>query len=352
MPVWKALNGTCKGTETDIWRCPGMGPSWSSGMCDTEGHTDDLIIECTGNIEGDLRIVPFNTRNADSVGRLEVFHLDSWGTVCLDGFSSAAARVACRQLGYGEGQVSQTSCKTLNATGGSMCGSNIQRVWLDDVTCTGAELSLNSCPRVPWSPMDRCSHDRDVIVECSGSQDSSTLIQVSEGGLGVAVATGTGVAVTTSGGVKGLTRLQDVVGLNRTVTDRPVPIPAKDRPLHEEFVLECSVTRKQRAKSVVCVDAVEDEITFQRCIADYCLTGSETLARADIIAWQSAQDQDRMMSEEAALLHEEEVREESEIIEVARQMKIVRAKQAEQDAVMGAVLAKAGSATMATPCPP
>jgi len=34
-------------------------------------------------------------------GRLEVFHNYQWGTVCDDGFTDAAARVACYSLGFG-----------------------------------------------------------------------------------------------------------------------------------------------------------------------------------------------------------------------------------------------------------
>ena len=32
-------------------------------------------------------------------GRLEVYILGKWGSVCYDGFNSNCAKVACRQLG-------------------------------------------------------------------------------------------------------------------------------------------------------------------------------------------------------------------------------------------------------------
>jgi len=34
-------------------------------------------------------------------GHLEVYHNGAWGTVCDDGFTDAAARVACYSLGFG-----------------------------------------------------------------------------------------------------------------------------------------------------------------------------------------------------------------------------------------------------------
>jgi len=34
-------------------------------------------------------------------GRLEVFHSETWGTVCSDRFSDISAKVVCNQLGFG-----------------------------------------------------------------------------------------------------------------------------------------------------------------------------------------------------------------------------------------------------------
>ena len=34
-------------------------------------------------------------------GRLEVYYNGTWGTVCDNGFTDAAARVVCYMLGYG-----------------------------------------------------------------------------------------------------------------------------------------------------------------------------------------------------------------------------------------------------------
>ena len=52
---------------------------------------------------GSLRLTsdPAGSTNATlSSGRLEVYALRMWGTVCDDGFQQTDADVACRQLGY------------------------------------------------------------------------------------------------------------------------------------------------------------------------------------------------------------------------------------------------------------
>jgi len=33
-------------------------------------------------------------------GRLEIFHNNTWGVICRDGFGAAEGHVACRQMGY------------------------------------------------------------------------------------------------------------------------------------------------------------------------------------------------------------------------------------------------------------
>lgn len=42
---------------------------------------------------GDLRLV-----GGSISGRLEIFHRNTWGTICDDDFDSYDAKVACRQL--------------------------------------------------------------------------------------------------------------------------------------------------------------------------------------------------------------------------------------------------------------
>jgi len=39
--------------------------------------------------------------NVTYKGRVEIFYNKTWGTVCDDGFSDAAAKMFCYQLGFG-----------------------------------------------------------------------------------------------------------------------------------------------------------------------------------------------------------------------------------------------------------
>ena len=66
-------------------------------------HNDGIhavVWLCVGTVgSGDLRI-----SGGGSSGLLEFRqNYSTWGYVCIDGFDSNAARVACRQLGYTSG---------------------------------------------------------------------------------------------------------------------------------------------------------------------------------------------------------------------------------------------------------
>ncbi|XP_053824338.1 deleted in malignant brain tumors 1 protein-like [Vidua chalybeata] len=91
-------------------------------------------------------------------GRVEVFHAGRWGTVCDDTWDLAAARVTCRQVRCGP---------ALGAPGRARFGPGAGPVWLDQVRCSGEELTLDRCERQPWGEHD-CGHEEDAGVVCAG----------------------------------------------------------------------------------------------------------------------------------------------------------------------------------------
>nr|KAG5701001.1 hypothetical protein BaRGS_022712 [Batillaria attramentaria] len=90
-------------------------------------------------------------------GRLEVWHADTWGTVCDDGFGTQEASVVCRMLGLD----SRNPVVHHNAVYGPGSGP----ILLDEVRCLGVEQDIALCYHDPWGLTD-CTHGEDVGVAC------------------------------------------------------------------------------------------------------------------------------------------------------------------------------------------
>ncbi|XP_061602330.1 deleted in malignant brain tumors 1 protein-like [Cololabis saira] len=113
-------------------------------------------------------------------GRVEIFHENSWGTVCDDHWSLASADVVCRE----------TNCGTiLEAKKHAFFGEGKDHIWLDDVQCTGRESSILKCPHKPIG-VNNCGHGEDAGVICSehvrvvnGSNRCDGRVEVYHGGL-------------------------------------------------------------------------------------------------------------------------------------------------------------------------
>ncbi|XP_053722884.1 deleted in malignant brain tumors 1 protein-like isoform X2 [Synchiropus splendidus] len=89
-------------------------------------------------------------------GRVEVLHKDRWGTVCKKYWGLNEAKVVCRQVGCGDATSSETSVQF-----GPSSGSFV----LDDIQCSGDELSLTHCLHKDEGK-HRCSKGEDAGVTC------------------------------------------------------------------------------------------------------------------------------------------------------------------------------------------
>ncbi|NWI99195.1 DMBT1 protein, partial [Crypturellus undulatus] len=91
-------------------------------------------------------------------GRVEVLHNQLWGSVCDDNWDLDDAEVVCRQLGCGT---------AISAPPKAHFGLGYEPIWLDDVNCTGSEMSLSECGARPWGESN-CNHREDASVVCMG----------------------------------------------------------------------------------------------------------------------------------------------------------------------------------------
>ena len=126
-------------------------------------HADDVAILCTGmrGVGGQLGVYAGTAAGAAyylrlvsaSTPRLQVRHAHSiadWGTVCINGFTAAAAAKMCQWMGYEDG--------TFYLVGG---GSDA--ILLENVVCPADAGSLGACT---YDAPSNCPHVLDVGLAC------------------------------------------------------------------------------------------------------------------------------------------------------------------------------------------
>ena len=93
-------------------------------------------------------------------GLVEIYHSGRWGTVCNSyRWSALNSRVVCQELGFPD---ARTGIQYLSY--GS--GSNSQPVWLENVYCSGDEVSLIDCYYYGGWGSRYCNHTHDVGLSC------------------------------------------------------------------------------------------------------------------------------------------------------------------------------------------
>jgi len=99
--------------------------------------------------------------NSYKEGRVEVNYNGEWGTVCDNGWDDTDAGVVCKQLGFGSSGQSFI---------GAYFGKGTGPIWLNNMVCTGSELTLASCGHLGINLTKGCSHKEDAAVKCHGTQ--------------------------------------------------------------------------------------------------------------------------------------------------------------------------------------
>lgn len=89
-------------------------------------------------------------------GRVEVFARRTWGSICDDSWDIHAANVTCKALGFvGAERIAEVE----------EFGKGSGHVWLDDMKCSGYEISLDFCTKHGYGRTD-CVHNEDAGVVC------------------------------------------------------------------------------------------------------------------------------------------------------------------------------------------
>ncbi|KAH1170203.1 neurotrypsin [Mauremys mutica] len=146
----------CHGDEENILLCEK--DIWQGGTCPQKMAA---AVMCSFS----HAFIPIRLAGGSNAheGRVEVYHTGQWGTVCDDQWDDADAEVVCRQLGLGG---------VAKAWSHAYFGEGSGPVLLDEVRCTGNELSIEQCPKSSWREHN-CGHKEDAGVSCTPLTDGA-----------------------------------------------------------------------------------------------------------------------------------------------------------------------------------
>ena len=120
-------------------------------------YTDALLNDTAE--EGTVRLVGGGT---PLEGRVEVFLLDVWGTVCDYNWDLADATVVCHQLGY---------LRAVGAPRSAAFGAGSGPSWYSNVRCAGTEKNLTECSKAYSSHGSACPQSQHAGVVCSSESN-------------------------------------------------------------------------------------------------------------------------------------------------------------------------------------
>lgn len=115
-----------------------------------------LLVIALAQNEAGIRLINHLNNNTFE-GRVEIYHLGHWGTICDDYFGMEEADVVCKQLNFTLG--AQTVYNS------AYYGQGTGKIYLDNVVCVGNETSLINCKHQGWNGHN-CHHFEDVGVVC------------------------------------------------------------------------------------------------------------------------------------------------------------------------------------------
>ena len=116
-----------------------------------------ILLDATSNQtveEGAIRLVG---GTGPHEGRVEIYLLGHWGTMCRNRWDLADATVVCRALGYS---------MAIEATTRFPHGSDPNPIWFEHLGCTGYEVKITDCSSRGLG-MHSCAHYQDAGVVCS-----------------------------------------------------------------------------------------------------------------------------------------------------------------------------------------
>ncbi|XP_041453649.1 deleted in malignant brain tumors 1 protein-like [Lytechinus variegatus] len=163
----------CTGNEYELADCDHDG--WGVHNC---YHGEDVGVECyVSDYYYDDTDVRLSDGDVSSEGRVEILYNGQWGTICDDSWGREEADVVCQQLGYS---------RAIEAVGNAYFGQGSGQIWLDDVSCSGLEGSIDECSHDGWGTHN-CHHSEDAGVRCYDGEDTGSY------GFGIAVIAGIAV---------------------------------------------------------------------------------------------------------------------------------------------------------------